>query len=406
MTIASNQSSLETKHQLHKEVNEAASAARSAYAELLACFPGSGDRPVALQRSLGVNKKLAWQVFRVATAHSPLNAGVAVPGISASTQVANAAKKQGVPDAVAERIMTSTQEFHDAVERHAEDRSVFELMVRSVTGEGIENYELDLKRTAFRANRELLGKCAEVSLSSLVIVPGREEGKYDLTLVRGLHDLRRLRPTVPLQIAYHKFSETEELFPREPISEDDALDEGLPASLLAEYGSQPTPKIRHVHSRAGAIRSFAETEGLGNSSLTTCFLGSVARNVSELGGLNHVVEVSTPSRLLIHDFFVDERLVGQNEPDFCVMSRPADTDLWPGDDPSVVLPGHEQVSFICVGLSSIATPSLPRYTEMMNDVVGRLGWEAERLRLYRTMIEYPILNSVVWTRFDIDTEQD
>jgi hypothetical protein len=38
---------------------------------------------------------------------------------------------------------------------------------------------------------------------------------------------------------------------------------------------------------------------------------------------------------------------------------------------------------------------------MIEHVTDRLGWNADRLLLVRAKIEYPVLNSVVWMRFDL-----
>ncbi|MEM1165760.1 MAG: hypothetical protein AAGI30_05650 [Planctomycetota bacterium] len=401
MTVAPSTQNVELKHTLDDEVADVSFRVRAAYADLINALPEAGARPVDLQRVLGINKKLAWQVHRVATAQVPLNAGMCVPGVSASKQVIRAAAKNGVEKEITDRFVTATDDFHKAVERHADDRSAFELMVRSLTGEGLRGHELELKRSAFRVNREIYGKCCDVDFASIIVAPCAREGGTCVTSLRGLVNLRRLRPNVSLEIAKDNFTSESPISPRLPI--DAALaDDTQAVPLLTEFCHQPVPRISRHTTSDGLRRSFAETEGLGWASAATCFLGDVVSGIPLSGVAGNIVhDVATPASLLIYDCLIDERLVGDVYPELRVIGKKADALAWPGEDDSVLIPGHEQVAAMGTGVAAVSTAELPRYPEMLSYACDRLRLEADRLKLFRVSIEYPVLHSVVWMRFNL-----
>ena len=395
-----------TVHELDREVGEVVGRLRAAYADLLGTLPRGAETAIEVERSLGVSKKLAWQVYRVATAREPLSAGARVPGIAAARQLVRAARKVGVSSDVTDRLEEATRSFHDTVRRHADDRSSFDLMVSAMTGDGIAARDLDLKRTAYRANRQLIGKYCDVDLYTLLVHPGERPGTVHLCSLRGLAGLHRLRPRVQLEISRHRFDWGDgRVQRREAI--DETEDESRIA-LLRDFCSEPIPTIRQVECADGFVRSFAETESLGLRSATTCFLADVTRSTPLTGAggdegaaVGHIHEVATPARVLLHDVLIDERVLGDASPELRVLASRRDAGAWPGDDPSVLLPVRERVERIGRGSRAAATLELSRYPAMIDHVVRRLGWDAERLLLFRARIEFPVLHSVVWMRFDL-----
>lgn len=393
-------------HTLDAEVSEAIGDLRAAYADLLAAIPGDASSSIAVERTLGLNKKLAWQVYRVATAPTPLVAGTRVPGTAAARQVVRAAERLGIDAAIRERIVDGTAAFLDTVNRHADDRSSFDLMVSAVSGDGLAARDEELKRTAFRATRQLAGRYCDVDVYTILAVPGDEPGTVHMCSLRGLVGLRRLRPGVRLEISRHRFDKSGgAVDEREAIVEPEG---DVPVSVLREFSSQPLPPIRQSVSHDGFVRTFLETRSLGADSAATCFVADVNRNSNFHGsdgsaGIGHIHRIATPARLLLQDALIDERLIpGDRMPELRILASPNEAERWPpGEDTSALLPVAESVERIGRGPSAVAAPEVPRYAEMVAHVADRLGWDAGRLVVHRARIDHPISQSVAWMRFDL-----
>jgi hypothetical protein len=394
--------------QLDEDVTQALGELRSAYADLLAALPGQLNRAIEVERILELDKKLAWQVYRIATSRELLGAGALVPGAAATRRLIQAAKCHGVSEQIQDRIRATTTAFHETVRRHASDRSSFDLMVSALTGDGLTTRNDELKRTAFRTNRELLGKYCDTDVFTLIVHPGTEPNTVHMCSLRGMVNLYRLRPLTRLEISRHRFDRSDgSVQTREALDED--ISSTSPVALLSEFCSEPMPEIRQVESADGFVRSFAETSQLGLRSAVTCFLADVVRNsplvtadeVHGTAAIGHIHEVATPARLLLHDCLIDERVCRDIMPELRVITNRRDAGAWSGADPSVLLPVQEIVTRAGRGAQSAATPEVPHYSDMIDHVMNRLGWDPDRLLLFRSRIEHPVLDSVVWMRFDL-----
>ncbi len=396
---------------LDADVVDAVIGVRSAYADLLASIPRDSAGAIGVERSLGVSKKLAWQVFRAATSDNPLSSGARVPGRAAARQVVAAARRVGIDDALATRINDATERFFAAVDAHADDRSTFDLMVRSVTGEGIEGHDAELKRTAFRVNRELVGRCCDVDVFTLLVIPSTEPGHMDMCSLRGLHGLRRLRPDVPLVISRHRFDQGEgNVRTREPVF--DAAIEGGPLGLVGEFSTEPLPEISAHTGKDGYTRFVAKADRLGTSSAVSCYLADVARGLpictpDGSAAIGNIHEIGTPAEVLYQDMLIDRRLLAEDEfglisPELRVLSRRQDTTAWPGDDRGVLLPTEERLVRGGRGASALSTTELPHYAGMVERTAERLAVDLDDMVLFRVRIEHPVLYSVVWVRLDLD----
>ncbi|MEM1164676.1 MAG: hypothetical protein AAGI30_00120 [Planctomycetota bacterium] len=385
--------------QIDDRVADATRQLKSAFSELIAALPETIDRPVGIERALGLNNKLAWQVHRAAFAEPAITAGVSAPGLAATRSVIKAAKARGVPDGVLARLETAAIRFHDEVPRHADTRSSLEIMIRSVTGEGLSDHERDLKRIAYRANRELIGRCCDLTLACLIVMPAATDGRVDLAVIRGHMNLYRLRSGVPLQVNRSKFADLQ----LRPLAGDQLAPHDasnvIENMILEEFSSDPLPPIHHDHHGDGFVRSYADPDQLGLNHAFTCFLWSEIRNVEFQDLFNSMVEVSTPTKLLVQDCLIPLSLVDGRMPELRIPEKQSDALAWPGDKRAMVLPIRERVELLGVGTNCLATPGLPRYAEMVHSVARRLGWDAEELGVYRAKIEHPVLHSVSWMRF-------
>jgi hypothetical protein len=55
------------------------------------------------------------------------------------------------------------------------------------------------------------------------------------------------------------------------------------------------------------------------------------------------------------------------------------------------------------GVTSLATPRLPRYHKQVNSILDLMKWNPADFRVYRVQMAYPIMSSRVVVRFPLKT---
>lgn len=329
------------------------------------------------------------------------------PGPTALERVLVAANQIGIDAEITQRVLRASDQFQSTMGDHADDRRTFDLMVSSATGDGLETKELDLKRSAFRTNREIMGKYAGVDISTLLLTPGTRDDRVDMTSIRGLVDLYRLRPEASLEISRHRFDRDDGSIHERQAFDQASSELDIPIALLQDFCSTPLPPLRQVNSPDGFVRTLVESVTLGLKSAVTCILADRTLDAdprdddtpSLPGGIGHIHEVATPANVLLHDVFVHKSLAWNVMPEMRVIARRRDAIRWPGDDQTVLLPIQEEVKLIGQGIPAAASTDWPNYPMLLEQVCSRIDCNPEDLLLYRCRATYPVLHSVFWMRF-------
>jgi hypothetical protein len=63
--------------------------------------------------------------------------------------------------------------------------------------------------------------------------------------------------------------------------------------------------------------------------------------------------------------------------------------------PNLELPIKETPQYLGTDLAALNTPALPRYAEMMEQLIGHMGWRGTEFDIYRCVVRYPILHTLV-----------
>jgi len=280
-------------------------------------------------------------------------------------------------------------------------------MLSASTGDGLDVINHDLKRQAFRINGQLHGVMADAQLFTLLLCPASEPDRFHLCSIRGPVGLKRLRPTARLEIARHRFDRTDgTVVRRAPIDPLGTDERGI--AFLEPFCSKPTPRIRSEEHPDGFVRSAIVSRQLGLRSAVTCVLADVTLDEPMSGttehpdrpGVGHIHEVATPCRTLVQDLLIHPDLGGERLSELRVISNRRDAGAWPANDPAVLLSVQESVHHAGRGPAAVATPEIPRYPEMIEHVTGLLGWDFGGCHVHRVRIEFPVLDSVVWMRYE------
>ena len=233
----------------------------------------------------------------------------------------------------------------------------------------------------------------------------------DVASIRGMRDIRRLRSGAPFRLAGHRVSDGHLRSAQPQSIEERTSDAPLGPTLLTEFCTTPTPRLDN-RAEGGSVFTYLCDAPLGNTGLQTLYLSDITRGIKWASPgdqpnehLNHVT-ILKPAESLVMDVLMHEDLFGPLQPEakvFGSLDRPGEMDLqrFTEDD---VLPVQLKVIRLGRGLDVLAAPQVPRYAEMVQSVCERLSWDAERFDVYRCVMEFPLLNSVVLVRFSLPDE--
>jgi len=167
----------------------------SALAELLAALPDRVDRAVDVERALELDKKLAWQVFRLARAQTPTEVAK-VPAARSVQRLLSQAKRRRLPAAAIERVRDAFERFEAFAATQAGDREALASMVRSIADDSDEQEETRLRRSLFRGNAQVWGLRMRQFVRSTIFLPPRDDpraARGEIMLSAHL-DLEQIRP--------------------------------------------------------------------------------------------------------------------------------------------------------------------------------------------------------------------
>ena len=375
---------------------------------LVEAVPGNPQGPVSLARAIGVDKVLASRVLRAAASKDPVAVLQLMPGPEPLRRLAQAAGKKGVASDLVSQLESAVDQFDDLIRSEAGDRSALDAILASWLPEARAEFELRRKQAVFRALSQLRGQAADTYVSSAILYPSQDGQHLDVVWIIGLLGLQRLRPGSALKFATRRVSG--ERAPRRPRTLDGAEVEGLDGLRLDEFCSKPPPRLEVQ--RVGDVVHYTLDADAGFGPRSAIDLVFAEVNFAELPRYvpaekkrkRHVfAEVNTPAKLLVFDALVHEDVLATgNDPSLFIYDTSFEG-IADVNDPSRDIDRMdlvEQVRPLGRGISKFRTGEVPWYSELLRTVCAKLGWDGDRLRGFRSRIDYPLYGSQVAIAFD------
>lgn len=384
---------------------------RASLANLLASLPGRVVRAGDLRKILRLDYKLCWKATRVARAADPLAAAIHVPTPAGMRSLLEAAAASGVPAEVVGEVAAAAADFEELVSSHAGDRSSFDAMVSGFAG-GTGAITLSQRRLSFRLNSCIWGAQARTQLKCGLFCPSGSPDRVDVAQLNGLIRLRQLRAGARLVVSRTRISDDKgepiEGLVRQPLDVGGRTGAGV--GLLEEFCSQPLPTIRWTEAGGGFVHGELEVAAVGNRGALTIVDGSfspaaVPRYRAEFNWYNQLnARVHVPCEVLLVDLLIhcDTYEPGVVSPRVYVYGELFPGPPWPAPSRARdLLPITESVVYLGRGPSVMRTSDVPRYPEMIQYVLDRLGWAGEHFDVYRVRLAYPVTPTTVTLRFEL-----
>ncbi len=388
----------------------AAASLRQFQAAVAALFAATAEdtrRAADVERAFGVDRKLGWQMHRIANEPNPLAVAMNLPAAVSTNRMLKAAARKGLPTEIIERVSSAFQQVEQLISEHAGDRERFLSMVGPLIKEEAESIDLKQKKAAYRAMSHLVGVDEQVCTSCTFLHPGDEPGRLCAARLSAHIGLHRLRSTSPIFVP---------LIISRTSGEGETFTAGTQAPLVPDTGTylleefcSPGLTVQEIHEPN--MMEIAEAMGRNNS--VDVVYASISRGVlspfatPEGPQFLSSNRVNIPAEVLISDtlihrdafplqhplerrvhVYANERIgIGFGEPKYAERQS--------------LLSVVEHSRHLGLGVQTLATPESPRHVEMIGRLCEKLGWNPDEFHVYRCRIEYPIFRSTVRVVFEL-----
>lgn len=391
------------------ELNGVLDHLRAAITELLSAIDVDPSVPYAVSRQLGINKNLAWKVCRIVSTTDSWECVELLPGTQGMDIFLNAVTALGAEPRHISAIRAALAEFDALVETHAGNRRTLDLMLASDEHAPSEPME-ETRRLAFEGNSAIWGLQARVRFGAYFVAPNAQDPDWvDTINLGGLIDVRRLRPevTAPVFMA-HAYNDDgtsrnahhERLDPT--AADDDA------SFLMPRFCSASAPALVPVR-RGGIVRYELPRGPVGRTALASWVFGA---RIPKLGMAyqdehnrygQHSTRLFVPVEHLFIDLFIHRSLPFASTVTRGLYSQISGEPFTGVAREGDQLPLRERIQEIGGRPPAVATPLLPRYSEMIRWTFDRVGWNAADFTCCRFAMRYPPIPTVLLLRYDLRT---
>lgn len=369
---------------------------RGALGALIAALPRSVGKVADLEDALDIDRRLAWQVFRIVNSQGPLAAGTSVPATASLDRFLKAAGRKGIPDEVCAGVAAAYSKFERFVGEHAADRSEYDLMIASTDPEAGDKLQLASRQAMFEAARSIRGIVVDTALSMHLSFLDSAKGDHGLSFANVLVSmgLRRLRRDAP----QHKHT----LWVQNPAMPCETFD-GRPMTdgsqaLLRQFCTGPV--LDSLQAQTGVQLEYVlRAEDVGSRAASDCAIGHVlpaslyryATPERATSGIGH--GTGLPARRQILDLIHFDGLFEPQTP-ICETYETVPN----GGVRKIPAVGREndrvyntpEPRYMGRGIESFRCVHVPRYQEILACLCASRGWDPAKLHGYRFEMEYPV----------------
>jgi hypothetical protein len=204
-------------------------------------------RAIDVADRLGLDRSLAWKVWRVAHGEHELPSPAHIPGHSGFFRFLQGAGLAGADTQAIREATEAFEQFERLAENHAGDRATADIMLGALSEEGRERHELARRREAFRANTHFLGVQCRAIYQIDALLPAPAGYLPEVCRMRGHYGLVRTRANVPWMISKSSVitpTGLESSIKREPLDPSTTGEHGLGFGMIPGFCSRPLPFVR------------------------------------------------------------------------------------------------------------------------------------------------------------------
>ena len=130
---------------------------------------GSMRAPAELSRELGLDTKLGWKLHWMLSNDDPFAAALFVPGRAGIGLIAEGLERAGAERKSVEAVRKAGEAFHACVNRHADNRAGFDVLLSAQSTE--ERSTIEHRKLAFQGIRSVWGIECVANLMTYILHP-------------------------------------------------------------------------------------------------------------------------------------------------------------------------------------------------------------------------------------------
>lgn len=390
---------------LEQECDQAIGQLRAALIDLYDSVGADPASPQDVARRFKLNKTLTWNIARLLQSSDGLAAVPHVPGAASFEKIIKATEADGASASAVARVREAAAAFENVVSVHVGDRATLDLVIDGLGPNGGAGLEQSRKR-AYTGNSGIYGIQAKTKLMTCFLAPNADEPEQlDMAMVRGHLGLRRLRPSICFPI--FRMRQWSQAGQAVGTQRWEPIEEGESSRMMRSFNKGDVPEIR-AEETEGGTDYVIQPGPIGNRGAFDCFYGDMIRAGASRYRTDDDVTgefgatITVPAEHLVFDLifhkdleFISSTTARVYAYSFLHGNREGD---W---DESSRLPINQPPGSLAGTPPAVATPLVPRYAEMVQQVIGRLGAPASAYRGLRFELKYPPLGSTAVLRFDL-----
>lgn len=380
---------------------------RAALRDLTIQLSARGPRPappiaraVDLERSLKLDKKLAWQLFRLTQA-ATLAEAAHVPARASVRRLLAAARARGVSKPTLDRVGKAFESFESFAHAHGGDREGLLSMIAGLGARGGweseagEQFELKTRKAAFRANAHLWGAQSRMQVRTLVQhVASTDLWQEHVLLVSGDIGLQRVRQADPLvMVRWWAITSAEKRGSQPPPRGAGSATQ--PVHLLQDFSTRPLPNMLARPTGDGSV----ETELIipaGRTGAVTLYSSQFTPNATK--DPQHTfcgrMFVTIPVETAVWEILVPAGLSDPSTVRGVVYGRRAHPESAYDMRPSDLLPSQGAATYLGVVESVPPLEGAPQHADAVRHVLDSQGWLGTRYDAYRFCVRCPVLHTL------------
>jgi hypothetical protein len=389
---------------------EAAKVLRQLRSSIIGMFesmPGGVRKSRDVQKLLGVDARLSWQIFKLAGPGEAMSLAPHVPSPAGMRRLIEAARDHGIPKQRLEQVKTAFDDFEQLVAIHAGDRTSFHSMARGLTDDD-DSAQTDMqhRKAIFQGHSHYYGLQLETYLFSVMLKPGSTPNVFDQMSLRAKLGLRRLRPDADVIVDTVRVDSGDDRSRSREVMLDPQAAERHHAAILPQFCSQPLPQLQSIVREDGTRYSQLVGDAVGRLGAVEMVFGQVWRDTTLDRGTRpnqHTfdidVGITAPTALIAIDFLLHRPSFPHVEADFAVFSEARYMAIQ--NRGQLKLPFRERVASLGSAPDAAVLREMPRYAELLEFACGKSACNISEFDVYRVRVEYPLLDTVLKLKFNL-----
>lgn len=360
---------------------------RSSLARLLEELAGI-RRAADLERALGLDRPLAWRIFRTATATDPAQVLAHLPTANQLLRVVEIARGRSVSALTLSAIIDAHHRADAAISASAESRQAFAALLSGQSRESLAPIEHRVRRDAFRSNTHLWGVHCRTLAFAAIFRFGARPDAMDAIAARAWIDLYASRAQTNTMLL-SRFRATHE---------NEVVPEGGtrvgPMEVVPGYGTQNNLNVTRTDLPDGFQETRIKLPGIGRQSRVSLFMRMHvdAANVADArAGIAHTV--CHPAEAIVFDLIVPAGWSDPTTATSAAFARPHEVHRASERHPEDRIPIYDEPSLIANVQGVPPLPDIPRWPDVIQAVLAERSWQGERFDVYRLRVAYPILHT-------------